>query len=409
VQPLQTRIERAPAADWPDTPVPVALVITELDVGGAEKMLVELARRLDRRRWSPTVLALGPDAPLASPLRQAGMDVACLGVDARRPVRAVLRLAAALRARRPRLVQSFLFHANIASRLACALAGKPWVLGGVRVAEHDQAWHLRLERRTQRLGTGSVCVSEGVRRWMIEKAGIAPERLFVIPNGVDLAAAEVEQAPRSVLAARRDGPIALYVGRLTRQKGVDVLIEAAVRVTAERPDWSLAIVGDGPDRGALASAVEQQPSLRAAVRFLGQRNDVPALLKAADVIVLPSRWEGMPNIILEAMAAARPVVATAVEGSVELVRAGETGWLVPPDDAPALAGAVLESAADPECNQRFGRAGRAFVERSFSLDAMTLRYEQLWARVLGLACPADAPFPCEPTNHSPQSTPFGPG
>jgi hypothetical protein len=115
--------------------VPVALVITELDVGGAEKALVSLATGLDRRRWAPNVIALGPEAPLAAPIRAAGVAVECLGVNPSQPLGAVARLASALRRQGPDLVQSFLFHANVAARLAAPWAGGPWVIGGLRVAE----------------------------------------------------------------------------------------------------------------------------------------------------------------------------------------------------------------------------------------------------------------------------------
>ena len=384
MQALQTRIASAPQSNWPGQPIPIALVITELDVGGAEKILVELATRIDRRRWAPVVLALGPEAPLAAPLRAASIPVRCLAVNSRQPIRSVLRLAAALREHRPALVQSFLFHANVASRLAAPLAGRPWVVGGVRVAEHEKKWHLTLERQTQTLGTGSVCVSEGVRGWMVKKAGIHSNRLTVIPNGIDTDRELSIPISRSELTTRPTGPVALFVGRLTHQKGVDLLLEAAREVLATRPDWSLAIVGEGPDRQKLEAQVAEDGRLAASVRFLGQRGDVAALMRAADVVVLPSRWEGMPNVVLEAMALGKAVVATAVEGSVDLVRAGETGWLVPPENPATLASALLESAADHERNLQFGQAGRLVVEREFSLDGMARRYEALWARVLGL-------------------------
>ena len=111
---------------------------------------------------------------------------------------------------------------------------------------------------------------------------------------------------------------------------------------------------------------------------------MPALLGAADVLVLASLWEGMPNVVLEAMAARRAVVATAVEGSEDLVTPGQTGWLVPPHDPPALGQALLEAASDPARRRRYGAAGRARVEAEFSLECMVTAYERLWAGLLGL-------------------------
>ncbi len=121
----------------------------------------------------------------------------------------------------------------------------------------------------------------------------------------------------------------------------------------------------------------------ARVHWLGHRNDVPALLKTADVLVLPSLWEGMPNVVLEAMAAGRAVIASAVEGSEDLVVPGETGWLIPPGDPEPLAAALLEAARDPQRRQSFGAAGRQRVEQLFSQKAVIAAYDRLWSAVLG--------------------------
>src|SRR5262249_33776346 len=128
VQTLTRRLETVVRRPWPDGPVPVSLVITDLDVGGAERALVALATRLDRRRSEPTVLCLGPEGRLVAPLRASDIALECLDVNRRRPVRAVLQLGGALRRHAPRLVQSFLFHANVAARLAAPLARVPWVV-----------------------------------------------------------------------------------------------------------------------------------------------------------------------------------------------------------------------------------------------------------------------------------------
>lgn len=385
MQALARRLATAPRRPWPDRPVPVSLVITDLDVGGAERAMVALASGLDRGRWEPSVIALDDDGALVGPLREAGIEVNCLGVDRRRPLRAIWRLAKALRQARPRLVQSFLFHANVAARLAAPTAGRPWVIGGLRVAERQRRWHLALDRVTSRMASGSACVSEGVRRFSVEVGGLDPDRLIVIPNGVDPARFDrADPVDRETLGVPPGAVLALYVGRLDPQKGLPTLIDAAATVVGARDDWHLALAGDGPERDALYRQAESHPKLAGRVHWLGRRDDVPGLLKAADYFVLPSLWEGMPNAVLEAMAARRAVVASAVEGTEDLVLPGRTGWLVPPGGVAPLADALLEAAADPVRLARFGAEGRARVEAEFVPSRVVEAYERLWAGVLGL-------------------------
>lgn len=364
----------------------MGLVITELDVGGAERSLVALATGLDRARWNPRVFALGPEGPLAAPIRAEGLRVECLGVNARRPVQAVRRLASALRSHGPELVQSFLFHANLAARLAGPLAGGPWVVGGLRVAERQKRWHLSMDRTTLRLATGAVCVSEGVRRFSRDVGGWPDERLTVIPNGVDVTRIDrAEPADRAALGVAEEAFLILFVGRLHVQKGLHTLMDAAERLRAARPglDWRIALVGEGPERLGLTERIASSPALRGRVLFLGQRDDVPALLKASDLFVLPSLWEGMPNALLEAMAARRAAIGTAVEGTEDLILPGETGWLVPPTDVEGLAASLIDAASDPARLRCFGEAARARVEAEFTPGASVRAYEHLWAGLLG--------------------------
>ena len=383
---LARRLATAPKAPWPSEPVPIALAITDLDVGGAERALVALATGLDRRRWRPSVVALGGEGALAGPLRRAGIAVECLDVDRRRPDSAVRALAGALRRSEPRLVQSFLFHANLAARLASPLAGRPWLIGGLRVAERRRRWHLGLDRLTSRLATGSVCVSEGVRRFSVEVGRLDPDRLVVIPNGVDPAPFDrAEAVDRASIGVPPGAFLALYVGRLDPQKGLKVLLDAASRVIPSRPDWHLALAGDGPERSLLESRIDSDRILKGRIHRLGRRDDVPRLLMAADLLVLPSLWEGMPNVVLEAMAARLAVVGTSVEGTEDLVIPGQTGWLAPPGDANALAVALLEAAADPARLRAYGEAARNRVEATYTPGRVVEAYERLWAGVLGLS------------------------
>jgi starch synthase (maltosyl-transferring) len=383
-QSLNDRLAVASSRPWPDRPVAIALVITDLDVGGAERALVALATRLDPERWRPGVFCLGKPGRLAEVLCQANLPCECLDASRRNPLQAIGRLARSLRRFAPQLVQSFLFHANLAARLAAPWAGSPWVVGGLRVAEHQKKWHLALDRLTAPLATGSVCVSQGVLRFSRDVARLDPARLTVIPNGIDPAPFDfAPRLPRSAIDVPDHAQLALWVGRIALQKGLPDLLDAAERVIAQRPGWHLALAGDGPQSNWLVQQLAARAPLRDRVHWLGRRDDVPSLLQSADLLVHSSLWEGMPNAVLEAMAARRPVVATAVEGTEDLVVPGQTGWLVPAGDAAALSRALIEAADSPECRRRYGEAGRLRVEEVFSLETTVSAYERLWAAILG--------------------------
>ncbi len=388
MRPLARLLATYPHAPWPDAPVRVTLAITDLDVGGAERALVALALGLDRRRWRPSVVSLSGEGALAGPLRADGIEVICLGVDPKRPTQAVGKLIGTLRTLKPKLIQSFLFHANVTVKLAAPMAGRPWVVGGLRVAERQRTWHLTLDRLTSRLSVGSVCVSEGVRRFSVREGRLDPARLVVIPNGVDLDRFDVAvPVDRASIGVPPGSVLALYVGRFDPQKGLDVLLDAASVVARSRPDWHLAMVGDGPLRSPLLDQAARLPDLDGRVHWLGRRDDVPGLLKAADLLILPSLWEGMPNVVLEAMAAGRAVVATEVEGTEDLVVPDRTGWLVPPGQAFPLAEALIQAATDPTRRHQFGQNGRGRVEAEFTPGQVVAAYERLWAGVLGLDLP----------------------
>jgi len=378
---------------WPDQPVGLSFVITDLDVGGAERALVSLATRLDRRRWRPSVICLSGEGELAESLRSLDVPCRCLAVNPWHPLFAVARLAWAMRAQQPALVQSFLFHANLAAKLAAPFAGCPWVVGGLRVAERRRNWHVSLDRLTYRLSAGSVCVSEGVWRFS-EMSGLPADRLLVIPNGIDPGPYDrAVPIRRGELGIPEEAHLALFVGRLDPQKGLPDLIDAVEWVCVRSPEWHLAIVGDGPDRDWLSTRLRSQdgisnhPSLAGRVHWLGRRSDVPRLLKTANILVLPSHWEGMPNVVLEAMAAGLSVVATRVEGTEDLVVDGQTGWLVPPSDPMALGRALLQAAQNPERCRTYGEAGRYRVEKFFTPDRVVEAYERVWAALLGYQLP----------------------
>ncbi len=225
-----------------------------------------------------------------------------------------------------------------------------------------------------------IAVSEGLRQEFV-RHGIPPARCHLIPNGVDVRLYESiasGAAPSSASSPRIVGT----VGRLVNQKGVDVFIEAAVRVIAQAPDVRFLIVGDGPLRAALCAQIAAL-DLRDRVSLPGDRADVVSLLAQMSIFVSASRWEGMPYALLEALAAQRPVVATRVLGTRELITDGVHGLLVPPDDPVAMSAAIISLLNDPAHARSLGQAGRRLVESRYSLQVMVDQIMAVYRRAIG--------------------------
>lgn len=363
----------------PRGPYRIALCITELDIGGAEQQFVRLATGLDRNLFEPHVFCLASEGPLAEPLRQAGIPVTFLNVRSRWDLGVIRRLAAELRQLRPELIQTFLFHANIAGRLAAWRAGVPHVVSGIRVAERRR-WQLQLDRLTERLVDRHVCVSEAVARHCREIAGLDSRKIVVIPNGID--ADRFANAPPSPLPGRHTGdhsPLILFVGRLEPQKDPELLIEAFRQLSTSYPRARLALAGAGSLKETLH---RQTRDLGDRVLWLGQRDDVPGLMRTATCLALPSRWEGMPNVIMEAMAAGLPVVACAAEGVCELLREGKYGEVVRERSPAALAAALQRVLDDEPAARRKAELSKQFVIKELATSKTVRSYQKLYFDLL---------------------------
>lgn len=360
------------------TPISLALCITELGVGGAERCLTELALGLPSR-FCCTVysLAARPPAPrnvLVQRLEGAGIPIVFLNARRVWDFATVERqLRQHLSAQRPLLLQTFLFHANIVGRVAGWRAGVPHIVAGVRVAERRRAWHLWLDRATSRLVDRYVCVSQAVANFTAQ-AGIARSKLLVIPNGIDVD--RIVNVPDAVaqLPGRR---FIACVGRLDEQKRIDWLLQRAARFLPRLPDHDLLIAGDGPAEGRLRR-LARELGIHQRVHFLGFQPNIAPILQSCDLLALASAWEGMPNVVLEAMASGKPVVCTAAEGVDELLGLLAASQMVGMNDAAGFENRIVEIAGDPERQKRLGAENRARVSDHFSLREMVARYANLY-------------------------------
>lgn len=358
-------------------PTPIALCITDLDPGGAERALVQIVTRLDRQSWAPVVYCLSRRGELADVLEAAGIETHCLNASPRDAF-VILRLAKLLKRQRPALLQTFLFHANLAGRIAATIARVPIVVAGIRVAEREKRWHLRLERWTKRLVDQHVCVSQAVASFTERELHIGADEVSVIANGVDAQA--FTSAPPANLQSLGVPPNArtlLFVGRLHPQKGVRLLLDSFSMLTSEYGDLHLLMVGSGPleqEEKSHASAL----GIASRVHWLGSRRDVPGLMRASTLLVLPSLWEGMPNVVLEAMAAGLPVVATAVDGTTEVLTDGVTGFLCEPGSAVAITDCLRAVLQDPVRATACAHRAQTSAVKYLTWDASVAGYQRLW-------------------------------
>ncbi|HEV8662420.1 MAG TPA: glycosyltransferase [Candidatus Methylomirabilis sp.] len=367
-------------------PVPVTYLITELNIGGAERALERLVLRLDRRRFTPEVWCLFGAGPVFARLRRAGVPTQCLGMRHRMDPTVPLRLAWALRRSQPRIVHSFLFHANLLGRLLGRLLGVPHVVSSERTMELEGPLRRWLNRGTGAMAHRIVVVSEAVGRYAAEVIGLDPSRIRVIPNGVEIGPvpdSAARAAARKLLGLPpRATVIGTVLARMDREKGLDLLIAAAARLPALRSGSAiLVVIGGGPGEEAAQARVADL-GLDGAVRFTGPREEATTLLPSFDIFVLPSRTEGLSNALLEAMACGLPAVATAVGGTPEAVLHGETGLLVPREDPRALAAALQVLLDDPPRASAMGAAGRRRVEDRFRVERMVEATQELYAELL---------------------------
>ena len=358
------------------------------EYGGAERSLMNLVAGLDRRRWRPTLVYHESDA--LAPLLNAARDLE-VGLwavppmpEGARGARQALSFAQALRRRGPAV-----FHAHLSWWRSCkfalaaaALARVPAILATEHAFVDTPATRsTRVQMRAINAAVGRrITVSDYLRHRLVHMFGWAPEQIVVIPNGIRCEDYRVAVDPglRARLSHAEQRRVILALSRLDPAKGLGVLVEAV----AELPDVQLVVAGQGPQHGALRALAEQL-GLADRVDLLGHRDDVAQLLACADVYAQPSLNEAFGLGALEAMCAGRPVVATSVGGTPELVEPDRNGLLVPAGDASALAAAIRGVLADPAGAERLVRAGRQ-TAATFSLqrmaDSVMALYEQLLAR-----------------------------
>lgn len=360
---------------------------TELG-GGAENVLVNLIRHLDRREFY-SIAGLVRDGSLSQRLRESGVETFI--ISERRPIdlRFLLGLVALIKRQRIELIHSNEFWMNTYGCMAAMITGVPIITTVHGKNYYWEKFRRRLAYRfAARCSARMVAVSEDIRRFLIGGVGAAPYNLVTVYNGIDPkrygpSEEETQKGPnvRTQLGIANTASVVGTVGSLYPVKGHTNLLKAAAQVVKVFPGIVFLIIGKG---GLLSQLQDEAAQLKieSSIRFLGFRDDIPELLQAMDIFVLPSLSEGVPLSLLEAMAAGKPVVATHVGGNPEVVVDEETGFLVQPNDPGNLASRIIVLLKDKPLALKLGVNGQQRLRENFSLERMVNAYRDLYQEAL---------------------------
>jgi glycosyltransferase involved in cell wall biosynthesis len=355
----------------------VAWIAGTLGPGGAEKQLVYAVAALLQARVTVRVYALTRGEEHELSLRSLGAAPVYCGRFGLPPAR-LATLALALRGFRPHVVHSVHFYTNLYAAAAARACGALSV-GAIRSDLTRELrlhpfWGRRLLRWPDAIVTNSTVAAENARR-----AGRPADSVFVLPNTLDLADFDRRAALPVGGTPEWPRPCVAAIGRLIAVKRIDRFLRALALARRRRPDLTGLVVGDGPERASLEALAAELELLPEGVRFLGRRDDVPGILARVDALVLTSDQEGSPNVVLEAMAAGRPVIATPAGEVRHLVRQNRTGFVVAFDDAEELAARIVEVTGTGDLASVLGREGRRLVEAEHGVEDLPRKLLRVYA------------------------------
>jgi len=365
-----------------NAPITVVCVIDDLGLGGAQRQLTELVKSLPKRRITARVISLSTrKLAYAEAIREAGIPLTLIAQRGKWSWTTLWDLWRALRSARADIVQTWLFTADLYGRLAAWLAGVPVIVSAVRSVEPwKPAHYVGTDRLLRRITDAYTVNADAIGRMIQLREQVQRTKIRTIYNGVnldDFNPARVNGAVRQRLAIGDASPVIGTIGRLGPEKDHETFLRAAALVLRDMPNAHVLVVGSGPLGGRLASLVRTL-DLDGHIHFLEAQANIAEVFAALDVVVISSRYEGCCNVILEAMAMGKPVVATAVGGNPELVVDRQTGRLVPPRDPERLAGAIADLLDDRVRARAMGASGRQRAVEHFSVARMVDRTVALY-------------------------------
>jgi glycosyltransferase involved in cell wall biosynthesis len=364
----------------------ILYLIATLDVGGAERQLVELVKRLDRNKFNPIVCCLTRGGPLEDELKETKIKYFILGKKFKFDFSVIFKLIPILKQKNIHILHTWLFTSNSLGRIAGLVAKTPIIVTSERgVDVWKNKMYLLLDWFLAHFTDKIVCVSEGVNIFYQKYAGIPLDKLVTIYGGVE----GVEKVNVSIdgkkkeFGFKKNSTVITTVGHLIYYKGIKYLLFSIPKIVREFPTARFLIVGEGIEENKLKKLAGKL-NIRENIIFAGLRKDIKEILSITDIFVLPSLIEGLSNAVMEAMLAEKPVVATHIPGNDELVVDGKTGILVPPRDTDSLASAIINILGNPEEGKKMGINGRKRVKKYFSIDETVRKTEELYENLVRL-------------------------
>jgi len=361
-------------------------IIPNLGTGGAERLVVNLAKAFDKDKFDIAICSLYPKSGTVfeRQLEESRIPVYYLGKHKGLDLRMVPRLHRLFRTFKPDIVHTHLYALRYAliPMIFCRVPARFHTVHSIAQKEVDTLGRIVHHLAFRIGGVIPISISEEVARTVEE---VYKVQTSIIYNGVPIRHFQGAEKVRSIYRKRegiKDSEVVfLHVGRFSPEKNHRLLVEAFAQAMEECSNLKLLLVGDGELRPDIEKIVKKK-RLEPNIRFLGSRQDIPELLSTCDIFILSSDWEGAPMTILEAMAAGKPVIATAVGGVPELVKDGVTGILVPPQDIQALSGAMIRLAGDSILREVMGKRGREYALERFDVNLIARQYEELYLKIL---------------------------
>ncbi len=357
-------------------------------IGGVQRQLLNTVSQYNKELFNPIVCCFGPKEEIGKEIEKIGLEFIPLNIKRyhKFSFKIIIKLYQIMKERNIHIVRTHKYRASLYGRIAASLARVPVVITSVH---GNYRKDLRLKRKlanrilsnvTDRI----VAVSESIKQDILKYDRIEPFKVIVINNGVDIIKFNPEGNFHNIRRefSISDSEIIIgFIGRLVPAKGLEYLINAFSLLSRELKNIKLLIVGEGSLLNILRERVKEN-AINQKVIFTGKRYDIPDILSAIDIFVMPSLAEGLPNSLLEAMAMGKPIIATTAGGIPEVIKDGINGILIPPRDVDSLATAMKKLLEDPFFSVKIGQGARDFVEKNLSNIATTKKWESLYMTLL---------------------------